>query len=567
MHTDTILVPRSGQILGVAVRALKIKVPKQQEKNAQRYFSGETIRPQTMHDLHAAIAKAVASDDDFAVPAIQEPIAELLGYALNATADRWNDFAGCLETVIPTDSPDDPGLALRLAAPVFLSLTAFDLALRFAALYHLLGSQPRIGHDAWSWASDEHGGMLLRRLLKQANITRDDLSETLGYPPNTIDTWLEGAFRPEGDNLASLARVLASKLGRSSDDLRRELHRHLSLASLASKVAPVVGRPWLAESAMRFSSLSELTYRFIAESTLQPSAKRDAFQSMVAHGTRYHRCEAIAHCYGRQEEDPYWRRIFSASVKDWLPWLQIALTQSATVLGGIRLGVVQDDHIDELRDHVRFSMSDFLTPPNGKSEAEWHAELNQNPEHAYAIYTMQGEQFMGLHEYRDAARCFRVSVALMPENPHTQHRLGCALWLAALDDLEHGTGALTTWFDEAAQALWIAARIAEEEGEKWHVPHKWDLPLVELGWISLETGRVEEALRHAEGLEERLGGLTDRAAFFLGHARMMNGDIEGACAAFEACLRLNPRHLLAREALEVCRKAAKGSRPPRLRRR
>jgi hypothetical protein len=31
----------------------------------------------------------------------------------------------------------------------------------------------------------------------------------------------------------------------------------------------------------------------------------------------------------------------------------------------------------------------------------------------------------------------------------------------------------------------------------------------------------------------------------------MNGDAEGTCAAFDACIRSNPRLLLAREALDA----------------
>ena len=44
MPDEQHLVPRSGQILGAAVRALKLELPKELAKNAQRYFGGVRVR-------------------------------------------------------------------------------------------------------------------------------------------------------------------------------------------------------------------------------------------------------------------------------------------------------------------------------------------------------------------------------------------------------------------------------------------------------------------------------------------------------------------------------------------
>jgi len=76
--------------------------------------------------------------------------------------------------------------------------------------------------------------------------------------------------------------------------------------------------------------------------------------------------------------------------------------------------------------------------------------------------------------------------------------------------------------EEGIQECWIATKLDP----------KWDIPLVEIGIILINSGQNQAALEHLEAAVKTLPVMTTHLAVNLGYARMRCNDPKGA-----------PRHL------------------------
>ena len=91
-------------------------------------------------------------------------------------------------------------------------------------------------------------GNILRQRVREAGLTRDHLAARLGMSRTSVDNWLDGKSRPGTENVASLARELASReRGGDAAALERSLNRQISLAAMADQMAAGIGRDKLIE--------------------------------------------------------------------------------------------------------------------------------------------------------------------------------------------------------------------------------------------------------------------------------------------------------------------------------
>ncbi len=170
-----------------------------------------------------------------------------------------------------------------------------------------------------------------------------------------------------------------------------------------------------------------------------------------------------------------------------------------------------------------------------------------------ALLRLRGGQLLALHEFEEAARCFRLGTKIDSSNPHFHYGLGCALWPPAFENHRRVPASWPEDIEEAKRELWLAAQLAEAEGPRWGLPTTWDLPLVELGWILLESGLLSDAQAHAAVIKTRLRRHTALSAYFAGQVHEAAGLLGEAISAYEDSLRRDSRFQLSRESLARCR--------------
>jgi tetratricopeptide (TPR) repeat protein len=303
-----------------------------------------------------------------------------------------------------------------------------------------------------------------------------------------------------------------------------------------TRLARVTGRAHAAGAALHFYSYFVETHAFLGTSRLSDREKARALRQIAHEGILYGPASFLIRDLLGREEMPLWRASLAGAQRGGLDWLRFALAVARDV---------SEKCEHENAEEQRSLFLALLCEPDAR-DAEPGA------------LALRAEQLFALNRFRDARELFERAASKMPRNPHLHYRHGCAAWRIPFEDpgsLDRKT--TDELFASAERSLWLAHRLAVEEGPTWALPRRWDQPLVELGWILLETGRITEALDHARDVLARIGRHTAESAFFLGEAAFANEELGTALSAYAHCLRLNPRHQLAAERAAAAR-AAKG---------
>jgi len=525
-------IPTAGQLLHVVVRSLdlKLQLTDAMERSARRYYEGLNVEDETRLALHGELARAVSEDVDLVREPFRQAVRDTLSAALETTTTAWNDLVSLL-------SPDaGDAESLEIALPLFVLLVTIDLALRLGAIYQLQSIVPEPTEDDVAWAFDEHAGMLLDRWRARDGLTVADVIDKTGAEPNTVNGWLHKGTRPEL-YMKRLATLFANN--KPVDQVRRLLSRHYALAALSRPLRPMLGRGFV-HVVSRLVYYGTLTAEYLRNQPL--SADREFSELQLAlHGLGFRPAHAIVIAIALNvEHDALWKAALKTSIVDWLKWLRLGITYAKGIRKDIADGRLPPLSIEQQREALLSLVTD-LTAVDVSALANTDARA--------ATLMLQGEQFLALHAFEDAARCFRAAASLMPDIADPHYRLGCALWKPAF---EYGPERVpASWKEDVAEAereLWTAFRLAEREGRAWV------LPLVELGWILLESRRLDEALAHTTVIKEKVGRHTGLSAHWVGCVHLERGDLKRAIAAFEESLRADPNFELSREALADCRK-------------
>ena len=399
----------------------------------------------------------------------------------------------------------------------------------------------------------------MRDLLARAAITRQKAAELVGVADDTsIDDWLDGRHRPALDNLERFAEALAPSLGGEATALALSLRRYFAIWAVRHVLRDAIGAHHADGILCHVAGYAIDAYAAFGASRLPPPWLTLGEAHVAMHGLHYEPLGHIARHISRTETLPLWRSILRACSGNWLGFLRWAITALTN------LEDCGDVPADEMADALLFFLCDPTEPPlPGISVDEWRAMAADNAQVAGGRLEQQGEQRMALEMFQDAARSFRASIEFDRDSPILHYRLGCALWRkesedrseVKTDDHERDVG-------EAERELWLAHTLAPSRNDEL----TRQLALVEMIWLLLEHGRVQEAVDLAASFPSRFESLLAPTAFAVGEARRLHGDLDGACAAYRETIRKQPTHLLAHEFLAECQRALREERAEKSRR-
>ncbi len=235
----------SGRILRAVVQSLGVQDEVLGDRTARRFFSGQHVDEHNRNQIFDALGQALITRG-LAPETLEDlpetlPMASVVGMTLMGACGEWDRLMAHLQA--RSGRAADVGEAVSQ----LLRLVVVDAALRlFAMVYLDLEALP--GSEPPAWALENGTGNILRQHLREAGLTRDQLAARLEVWPTSVDNWLDGRNRPSPENVAALARELASMgLGGDAPALERSLNRQISLATMADQMAAGIGRDKLIE--------------------------------------------------------------------------------------------------------------------------------------------------------------------------------------------------------------------------------------------------------------------------------------------------------------------------------
>ncbi len=531
--------PLSGQIIGAAVRELRLQDEDLKSKTAARYFKGGRIKDDSKREIFEVLGQALV--DHGIIP--PSPFLEQEGISLNKVissaiawyADQWDRLVGYMRSAsAPVDRPD-------LAASAYLRLATIDLSLRTtAALW--LGELPAPDEGTPLWARNKGRSTYLRRLLDGCGPdgpTRDQLAERLEVSNNTIDNWLDTDTRPTWFHVNRLAEELApyhADLG--MENLQSRLHRHYTLSGLCDLLSAHVGRDAvvdLATALVRFVSRTLTGLRQFSKLNPDDAAKRQLFILLL--GTRCMGTDHLLRALWRQEPDPVWSTDLLAASKPW----HLRLTHVMQHLGELdqvvnivhdEFGIPKEDAeslLDEVLRDVQADPSRLTVKDPSELDGMTMVRIKGDAKFSARNRVTQYAQAMSEGDLDTAILHVRRAVELQPESAEYHFHLGATLGMAGE-------------VDEGVQECRIAAGLDPT----------WELPEVEVGIILLNAGREEEARDHLESVALSQSDHSAHLAFNLGMARLRCGEVEGALSALTAAIEVKPDHASALDAAAHC---------------
>ncbi len=536
--------PVSGVLLGSLVEVLALRQTKAGAKlngsTPRRLFRGEGIKDDSRRETVAMIAAALVELGlglpPLGLPDDVRPREVLVGW-LEACALRWDQLAGAVRS--------DSCVVLEWTEPVaaFLRLVAVDMAVRHAAML-LLGGLPAPPEGVPDWARERGGGLLARALTKQTSLTRDALAAAVEVSPTTIDAWLGGTARPTDANLDDLAFVLSNHGVGTQEDVLARLRRHAALAVLVDQFGRYAPRERLEEIAaahVRFvrDLHRELEVYFRSSMIVLPGFDRADAVALLVAGADAPRAHPLLAEMHEREAHRLWRAELEAvAARAWLPRLQHVLRvasgkREAAAALATMTGLSPQDAASLVDRCALAAMADLttVTPadlcethPDGsrwirvKGDAAFSARNRM-------VQAMEADQ---RRDYPTAVVHTRRAVELMPLDPKYQFFLGAFLGLLIIHERP------ADWRDVREDAL-RHLDLAIQLDPRWPTPRR------EIGILFMNTGEPDRALEY---LERASGEIEPDVHFLeaLGESRFRAKDLEGARAAFEQAVALQPNH-------------------------
>ena len=531
--------PLSGQILGAIINALQIEHHALKSRTARRYFKGQRIKDTEKFSIFEAIGQAVAEMDIVPGLPFMEREGMLLSCAISLCvafySEEWDKLVGQMRSAsAQVDRPD-------LAAMSYLRLATIDLALRVSSVLWLAElPTPQEGTPLWSMKNG--GGEYLKQLLNRCGIsrpTRDELAERVGVTGNTVDSWLDKGTRPEIQNMDRVAEVLAPSIdGISAESLKASLHRHYILCTLGDILARQVGREHvedLGAALMRFTSRNLAGLRTFSK--LPPDAAAMHQILILTFGVRFIASEHLLRALWRQEEDPVWAADLDVAFGSWYG----RLSHVAQYLGGLdevvqkaqdKFGIPREFSESVMDELLRDAQTDqtrlHITDPSQLKDMTF-VRIKGDAEYSANNRMIQAAQAQSEGDYETAIVHLRRAVELQPESAWYHFHLGASLGLAG-------------HVEDGIQECFISSQLDDS----------WELPKVEVGIISLNDSRPQEAREHLERVAAGNDDPSAHLALNLGVARMRSEDPRAALEMLEHAIRKQPDNGMALDASAHC---------------
>ena len=496
----------SGRILRAVVRALDIEDEVLGDRTARRFFSGQHVDEYNRNHIFDALGQALITRG-LAPETLEDlpdtlPMASVAGMTLMMVCGEWDRLMAHIQGRSGKIADVDE------AGAQLLRLVVVDLALRVFALVYLdLAGPPGSGPPVWVLENGIRA--ILRRHLRRAGLTRNQLAARLGVSRTSVDNWLDGKVRPSADSVAGLAGGLASAgTGRDAGELQRELNRQFSLASMADLLAAGIGR----DRVMELTAKTAHFARVLSESPDLPRLlgdnPRGIVRNLILLGSAAGSAPALLSWLADREPDPGWCRDILAAAAPW----ELAFESLAMMNMGSRssAGLAQDisdvtGSTTEEDQHVNEAL---------KREASSHID--------FAVASPVDEDYLRryLAKLRGSIDLRRSLVKRFPQSPLAHSHLGSLLGELGK---QFADGELT---DEGILECKIAAGL---------LPN-WDTPAVEPGIILVNIGESRAALGELEQAESALIGPTPHLQFVKAYVLMTLERFIEALACLEAVI-------------------------------
>ena len=523
--------PYSGQIIGAVVMALDLdrSVPEAhydyrsvlKGRTAQRYFAGSSVNEHNHQGIFEALGEALVARGIVPIPPLfrqyNASTAVIIGMAIARAALRWDNLLATVQSHSPTIV--DRGLAVDR----ILRLVVVDLALRVFAFLRLAGMEPP-RPETPLWAQKNGGGELLRALVKSAGLTRNQLALRLSVSYTAVDNWLDGKNRPSAKNIAALAKALAGRVrDERAERLEQEIQRQFTLAQLADKVEPDIGRERIVDlstALVRFVWLISEDVRAMDRRPIEETAGAE-FDALWF-GTADPSTHILLRNMAQSEADVRWRRDILAATGDWKFLFQVVANQTS----GDRFAAgLAQDAADVWNGRPARS---GLDEPPGAGDTAQEALKQLGTETDDVEFDQGGVRKLG-QLLEAGIACRRAIVRDYPLSANAHYQLGSFLgmagkWLVRRDLV-----------DEGITECKIAAGLLPD----------WDAPAVEPGIILANIGSFEEALRELGQARSELPKATPHLMFVNGYVSMMLSSYEEALEHFEKVIAVRPDYALA----------------------
>ena len=480
----------SGRILRAVVQSLEVQDEVLTNRTARRFFSGQHVDEHNRNQIFDALGQALVTRG-LAPETLEDlpetlPMVSVVGMTLMMVCGEWDRLMAHIQA--RSGQAADVGEAVAQ----LLRLVVVDAALRLFALVYLdLEGLP--GSEPPAWVLENGTGNILRQRLREAGLARNQLAARLEVWPTSVDNWLDGKNRPSPENVAALARELASReRGGDAAALERSLNRQISLAAMADQMAAGIGRDKLIELTTKLAHFVRALSQSAELPRILGGKPRGIVRNLVMLGSAGGSAAGLLSWLADREPDPDWRWNLLAATRFWDPAFE-AVSMMHT---GQRsaAGLAQD--ISDVTGIV--TEEDRQINEALKWEASWHTD--------FAIAPRVDDEDLGFYlaKLQGSIDLRRSLVRRFPQNPLAHSHLGSFLGMVGKNFGERSL------VDEGILECKIAAGLQPD----------WDNPAVEVGIILVNIGEGAAALRELEQAERNLPEPTPHLRFVKGYVLM-----------------------------------------------
>ncbi|MDE2781292.1 MAG: helix-turn-helix transcriptional regulator [Chloroflexota bacterium] len=338
-NNNRVRLPFSGVVIAAVMKALEVEIESPDPRTVRRYLSGKPMSEHNEMEFFLSLGKALVETGTLPIPPIFDEydvsMPVIAGCAIARAAHKWDRLVGMLQ------SQSTRRIDTEVALPGILRLVAVDAALRMFSLLRMCQRVPP-APEVPTWARENGGGLVLRRLLTEAGLSRKQLVDKMGVSETSVDNWLDGNNKPNLSSIHMLGDCLAGVLpGQTPDSLTAQIRGQFALAEIGDRLACVIGRNAVLE-------LAENIYRFVWLMTEDVNhMNRPAITEAVGVefdtfrlGTEQQDAPTLLRNISMDVQEPEWRSYLWAASIDWeINFQTIAATR---IDGSGAAGLAQD---------------------------------------------------------------------------------------------------------------------------------------------------------------------------------------------------------------------------------